>query len=68
MYAILLPHFTMILIINLVQNIKFRTDNFQKRYLKDVFQDVLIVLAQQHPKNMVRTLTNSFFTHIIQCN
>ena len=52
----------------LVQNIKFRTDNFQKHYLKDVFQNVHIVLAQQHPKNMVRALTNSFFTQIIQYN
>ena len=53
---------------NLVQNIKFRTDNFQKHYLKHVFQDVHIVLAQQDPKNMVRALTNSFFTQIIQYN
>ena len=53
---------------NLVQNIKFRTDNFQKHYLKDVFQDAHIVLAQQHPKNMVRALTISFFTQIIQYN
>ena len=53
---------------NLVQKIKFRTDNFQKHYFKDVFQDVHIVLVQQHPKNMVRALTNSFFTQIIQYN
>ena len=46
---------------NLVQNVKFGTDNFQKHYLKDVFQDVHIVLAIQQPKNMVRALTNSFF-------
>ena len=46
---------------NLVQNIKFRSDTFQKHYLKDVFQNVHIVLAQQHPKNMVRALTNFFF-------
>ena len=53
---------------NLVQNIKFRTNKFQKHYFKDVFRDVHIVLAQQQPKNMVRALTTSFFTQIIQYN
>ena len=53
---------------NLVQNIKFRTNKFQKHYLKDVFRDVHIVLPQQQPKNMVRALTTSFFTQVIQYN
>ena len=40
---------------NLVRNIRFRTDNIQSH------QDVNIVLIQQHPRNMLRTLTKADF-------